>query len=125
MIIVLLKIMQNIKHFTCPTQNVCGSLTNLLKIRSEKDETDAASSSNKCEQQPSSEGNSLEAALDTLDDMKTQDAMSDTAIIKQTATDMKHKMSCQMDALDSMLAKAENAQYSMAKQNNDIKRLLK
>lgn len=100
-------------------QNVCGSLTNLLKIRSEKDE--AASSS---KEQPH-EDNSIEAALDTLDEMKTQAAISDTAIMKQTATDMKQKMSCQFDALDSMLGKAENAQYAMAQQNKDMKRLLK
>lgn len=109
------------------SQNVCGSLTNLLKIRSEKEESDAASSSQKPEEpneQPK-EDVSMEAALDTLDEIKTQSVISDTAIMKQRATDMKQKMSSQFDALDSMLVKAENAQYSMAQQNKDIKRMLK
>lgn len=38
---------------------------------------------------------------------------------------MQQKMSCQFSALDSMLSKAENAEYAMNQQNRDIKRMLK
>lgn len=64
-------------------------------------------------------------ALNNMEQTKTDSTSSDISAIKQSSMDMQQKMSCQFDNLDSMLTKAENAQYSMAQQNKDMKRLLK
>lgn len=40
------------------------------------------------------------------------------------STDIQQKMSGQLDKLDSLLTKTENAQYSMANQNKQIKSFL-
>lgn len=68
----------------------------------------------------------LNAPLNNVTPHKTEcTSTSDINAIKNSSMDMQQKMSCQFDKLDSMLSKAENAQYSMAQQNKDMKRLLK
>lgn len=69
--------------------------------------------------------NNIDTALDTLETMKIQSDVSDVKLMKEGASSMKDKMTCQFGKLDSLLNKAESAQYSMAKQNKQIKGLLK
>lgn len=45
--------------------------------------------------------------------------------LSKQSKDMQAKMSNQIDKLDSLLSKTENAQYSMEHQNKHIKSLLK
>lgn len=68
---------------------------------------------------------SIDGALGTLDAMKNEAAQSDVQVVRKSAGDMQQKMSCQFDALDSMLSKAESAEYAMNQQNRDMKRMLK
>lgn len=67
----------------------------------------------------------IDGALENLDQLKTEEAKSNVTVLKQSSMDMQQKMSCQFDKLDSMLTKAENAQYSMAKQTKDMRRIMK
>lgn len=56
--------------------------------------------------------------------MKTQ-TDDDIKVIKKNSDDIQKKMSCQFDKLDSLLNRAENAQYSMSHQNKQMKGFLK
>lgn len=76
-------------------------------------ESDSANSGN--------QSNNIDAS--SSDNLETVNA--DVKVIKDNASSMQQKMSCQFDKLDAMINKAENAQYSMAHQNKQMKNLLK
>lgn len=84
------------------------------------------------ESQPAdSEGASNVANTDTKPSVDSDDqncidgATSSNEQLKKVSTDMQQKMSGQIDKLDLLLTKAENAQYSMANQNKQMKSYLK
>ncbi|KAJ6634861.1 hypothetical protein Bhyg_13442 [Pseudolycoriella hygida] len=111
-------------------KSACGSLTNLLKIRGNQkteipDDLAAPASSDSDNVNSGSQSNNIDNALDNLETMKTQSEMSDVKVINDGANSLQQKMTCQFDKLDSMLNKAENAQYSMAHQNKQMKNFLK
>lgn len=89
------------------------------------DDLQATSSNESDSSNSGNQSNNIDTALDNLETMKTQSDQSDAQVIKAGASSLQGKMTCQFDKLDSILNKAENAQYSMAKQNNQIKGLLK
>ncbi|XP_055694335.1 uncharacterized protein LOC129796441 [Lutzomyia longipalpis] len=108
-------------------KNVCGSLTNLLKIRpgsaSGGESSDAEGGASAAGE--TTEGNDINSALDTLDTMKDNASMSTTTEIRDTSLNIQQKMTAQFGALDSLLNKAENAQYSMQEQNKEMKKFLR
>lgn len=71
------------------------------------------------------ESNTIDDALDTLDSMKEVENASDVKIAKTAATDLGQKMTCQLDKLDSLLYKADNATYSMKNQTDQMKKIAK
>lgn len=58
-------------------------------------------------------------------DSTEQSVSESVAGVKKHSTVMQQKMSGQLDKLDALLTKTENAQYSMESQNKQIKSLLK
>lgn len=106
-------------------QSACGSLTNLLKLRPTKESMDDVATEVVVTTTAAAGSASIDGALDTLDAMKDEATRSDVQVVRKSAADMQHKMSCQFDALDSMLSKAESAEYAMNKQNRDMKRMMK
>lgn len=101
-------------------QKACGSLSNLLKIRSGSDtDTDSASSENV----DTAEKDSGSIKKDgNNDDSSVQQNVSDA---KTASSDLSYKMTSHIDKLDALLTKAENAQYSMAHQNKQMKSCMK
>lgn len=86
---------------------------------------DGLQSTSSNESASDNQSNNIDTALDNLETMKTRSDMSDVQIIKASTSSMQDKMSCQFDKLDAMINKAENAQHSMAHQNNQMKSFLK
>ncbi|XP_055705749.1 uncharacterized protein LOC129803319 [Phlebotomus papatasi] len=111
-------------------KTVCGSLTNLLKIRPGSAAGEASGSSEAAPEgadveNASQETNDINSALDTLDTMRDNATKTDTTEIRETSLNIQKKMTAQFDALDSLLNKAENAQYSMEQQNKEMKKFLR
>lgn len=109
---------------------MCGSLTNLLKIRPGSAAGEASGGSEAGPEggnveNASQETNDINSALDTLDTMRDNAAKTDTTEIRETSLNIQKKMTAQFDALDSLLNKAENAQYSMEQQNKEMKKFLR
>ncbi|XP_019559377.1 uncharacterized protein LOC109428147 [Aedes albopictus] len=100
-------------------KTACGSLTNLLKFRPGTPSEGSASN----DPTNGTESNTINAALDTLDTMKDVQNASDVKIAKSAATDLGQKMTCQLDKLDSLLDKADNATYSMKHQTGQMKKM--
>uniref|UniRef100_A0A182K087 t-SNARE coiled-coil homology domain-containing protein n=1 Tax=Anopheles christyi TaxID=43041 RepID=A0A182K087_9DIPT len=94
----------------------CGSLTSLLKLRPSTPSQEPASGS---------EGKSINDPLDTLDTMKDLNASSDATVAKAAAQDIGTKVTSQLDKLDSLLNKADNATYSMKHQTDQMKKIAK
>lgn len=116
-------LVQQIVQFASHFQKACGSLTNLLKIRGGADGEDP--------QQVDGEGvsnivsSAAESATDNVDDQSSiEGAATSNQQLKKSSTDMQQKMSSHIDKLDALLTKAENAQYSMAHQNKQMKSFL-
>jgi outer membrane protein OmpA-like peptidoglycan-associated protein len=93
-----------------------------LKIRtgSPAPPEDRAGSANG--QAPSS---SINDALEDLDQMKEVQQQSDIQFAKNQAADITQKASKNLDALDRLINKAENAQMSLESQNQQMKKYLK
>lgn len=108
------------------SQKACGSLTNLLKIRGGA-EGDELNPQVDFEGVSSSEVLSADAEPSAESDGQstTGGVASSNTPLKKQSTDIPQKMSSQIDKLDSLLTKAENAQYSMAHQNKQMKSFLK
>lgn len=84
-------------------QKACGSLTNLLKIKGVGEGADEESN----EGQPNESSDAAQAGGSSSGN-----------------PDMQKKMATGIDKLDSLLSKTENAQYSMAQQNKQMKSML-
>jgi hypothetical protein len=111
-------------------KHACGSLTNLLKVRSGFSDskenlnvtTTASTGPNSENPQPTS--SSINDGIDDLDKMKANEQATNIEVIKQTKLDMDKKVTSQLDKLDSLINKAENAQYSMKHQNQQMKKFM-
>lgn len=102
-------------------QTVCGSLTNLLKIKVGGNSNSSSNlSGNNDDEIPKSDLN-INTAIDDLNKMTVAENKS-TPAKKVTLED---QMTSQMDKLDSLIYKADNAQYSMSEQNKQMKKFLK
>uniref|UniRef100_A0AAG5CYQ2 t-SNARE coiled-coil homology domain-containing protein n=1 Tax=Anopheles atroparvus TaxID=41427 RepID=A0AAG5CYQ2_ANOAO len=100
----------------------CGSLTSLLKLRPSTPSREPAPSGS---EDPAEGGKSINDALDALDTMKDQNAASDVHVAKSAALDIGGKVSSQLDKLDSLLYKADNATYAMKHQSDQMKKIAK
>jgi hypothetical protein len=104
-------------------QTVCGSFTNLLKIRSS-----SPAPADKSQQQSSSSPahkSSINDALDNLDKMKEVQQQSDVKFVKDQAFDIASKVNKNNDALDALLAKSERAELSLQQQNKQMSKFLR
>lgn len=111
----------NFAQNKCTLQTVCGSFTSLLKIRTGSPAPgDGPSGSNG--QAPTS---SINDALDDLDEMKRVEQQSDLQFAKGQAQDISQKASKNLDALDRLISKAETAEISLQRQNQQMKGLLR
>lgn len=81
---------------------------------------DGASTSNG--QAPQS---SINDALDNLDEMKLVESQSNVQFAKGQAQNINQKLGKNLDALDSLLAKADRADIALQQQNKQLKGLLK
>lgn len=110
---------------------MCGSLTSLLKIRSASPSPNPAPTSNENDagegtSKEPEQKNDINTALDALDEMKINNETSEVSqFTKKTALDLNQKVSKNLDALDRLIDKAENAQYAMSHQNKQMKSFLK
>ncbi|XP_055640307.1 uncharacterized protein LOC129777818 [Toxorhynchites rutilus septentrionalis] len=99
----------------------CGSLTSLLRFRPSTPNEGATS--NQASNESSS--NTIDDALDTLDSMKEVQNASEAKIAKSAANDLGQKMTSQLDKLDSLIYRADNAAYSMNHQTKQMKQITK
>lgn len=83
-------------------------MTNLLKIRGGVEG----------EQSDQEQSNETNEAAPNQTDISLNESITE---MKKTSTDMQQKMSGQLNKLDVLLTKSENAQYSMAHQNKQMK----
>ncbi|XP_023725016.1 uncharacterized protein LOC111874068 isoform X2 [Cryptotermes secundus] len=104
-------------------KTVCGSFTNLLKLRMGA-KSDGASSDNSslaseadCVLQSEEVHENSESGVDATES-KALVASKKTA---QRALDLEGTLGSQIDKLDSMLMKAEQAELSMSKQNKEMR----
>ncbi|KDR07945.1 uncharacterized protein LOC110839871 [Zootermopsis nevadensis] len=108
-------------------KSVCGSFTNLLKLRvsSKQDGTTSDSSSRTSE---------ADCALPTGEVHENSDSGTDSTESKATLAakkttqqnlDLEGNLGSQIDKLDTMLMKAEQAELSMSKQNKEMRIFLK
>ncbi|KAJ4445239.1 hypothetical protein ANN_07040 [Periplaneta americana] len=108
-------------------QTVCGSFTNLLKLRvggksdgtasdcsSQVSEPDCALSNQETPVNSESGGNGTESKPDKGNG-------TTTATPVKRDVDLEGKLNSQIDKLDSMLMKAETADISMSKQNKEMR----
>lgn len=113
-------------------QTVCGSLGTLLKVRvnsrggtprhkPEEPNPDAKKQENQ-EKPESDEVMTVETLDDTVADVGDQSANSG---VHPKQIDLNKKMGSHLDKLDSLITKAENAQYSMQHQTKQMKKFLK
>lgn len=68
---------------------------------------------------------SINDALDDLDHMKEVNEQSDLQFVKSQTQDISQKAGKNLDALDRLIGKAETAQISLEKQNQEMKSYLK
>lgn len=107
-------------HIISFLQRACGSLTNLLKIRGGADGDELQPAENQAEPNVAA----TDAEPSAVNDGEYTGATSSIDHLKKSSTDLHQKMSSQVDKLDILLAKSENAQYSMEHQNKQIKSFL-
>lgn len=96
-------------------QNVCGSLTSLLKITGVVGQGGVASDGEQSGGEQSTTSNADDSA----------NIGGGSGAATSSDQDMQQKMSSGLDSLDSLLAKTENAQYAMAHQSKQMKSFLK
>ncbi|KAK7789230.1 hypothetical protein R5R35_007055 [Gryllus longicercus] len=102
---------------------VCGSLTNLLKIKVGTSKGDEGTSSN----------NDSQVATDTEEDAGNQDTgggQKETRKVVKSGqirpqSDVSEMMDSQIDKLDSLIMKAETSQLSMSCQNKQMRQFLR
>lgn len=102
---------------------MCGSLTNLLKIKVGGNSSSSNSLSENADADISKKDLYVNADVDDLD-MKSRPS-DDSKPIPAKKLTLEEQMVSQMDKLDSLICKADNAQYSMSEQNKQMKKFLK
>ncbi|KAG5672159.1 hypothetical protein PVAND_002312 [Polypedilum vanderplanki] len=111
-------------------KTVCGSFTNLLKIRSSSPAPAASteSTTTSSDNQTSSTNEetpvaSMNNAIDKLEKMK--EVIQQTEATKNQEIDISSKINKNMDALDSLLMKSERAEISLQQQNKQMSKFLR
>ncbi|XP_076289747.1 uncharacterized protein LOC143213609 [Lasioglossum baleicum] len=109
-------------------KTVCGSLSTLLKVRVGSRHS---TPDHKATERNHNETEQISNEAEANDEELTVDLSEDKAeIVKSEPTqpkllDLNKKMGSHLDKLDSLITKAENAQYSMQHQNKQMKKFLK
>lgn len=67
----------------------------------------------------------VELSGDTVSDAEKNPTDDDVIDIKPQQIDLSQKMGSHLDKLDSLISKAENAQYSMQHQSKQMRKFLK
>ncbi|XP_054003236.1 uncharacterized protein LOC128889543 [Hylaeus anthracinus] len=112
-------------------KTVCGSLGTLLKVKVGS-RTDISSDEKITERNHNETTNihdeattsEKESTEELLDDRKTLDNVKPVPSTPKKV-DINEKMGSHLDKLDSLITKAENAQYSMQHQTKQMKKILK
>ncbi|CAK9796498.1 hypothetical protein ANTPLA_LOCUS825 [Anthophora plagiata] len=111
-------------------KTVCGSLGTLLKVKvGSKNSTP----DHKLTQRNYNEARDIDPETSTNEENLTLEISNDKELMENTETnttvqkkiDINEKMGSHLDKLDSLINKAENAQYSMQYQTKQMKRFLK
>lgn len=97
-------------------KTVCGSLTSLIKIR--------GSTTDLNESGEPAEKNDINEANEALESLKLGELETDVSVAKRSVRDVGQKVTRQLDALDSLINKAERAEASMNYQNQQMKKSL-
>lgn len=118
---------------------MCGSLGTLLKVRSKsqpgtpehkarksKDnkETNNSQEREGAEEEKKDEAETMGQSENPEDD-QSQKEDGKTTSMPQKKIDLNQKIGSHIDKLDSLINKAENAQYSMQHQTKQMKKILK
>lgn len=111
-------------------KTVCGSLGTLLKVKvGSRNNTPDHKSTERNHNETKDIHNETPSNEETLtvelsgDQNPTENLKSDATMPKNI--DINEKMGSQLDKLDSLITKAENAQYSMQHQTKQMKKFLK
>ncbi|KOC69309.1 hypothetical protein WH47_05973 [Habropoda laboriosa] len=111
-------------------KTVCGSLGTLLKV---KGESKNSTPDHKLTERNHNEARDVDPETSTNEDNLTLELSNDKKQMENTEPsttmqkkiDLNKKMGSHLDKLDSLITKAEDAQYSMQYQTKQIKRFLK
>ncbi|XP_076750975.1 uncharacterized protein LOC143423483 [Xylocopa sonorina] len=111
-------------------KTVCGSLGTLLKVKVKSKNN---IQDHKLTEQNHSEPKNIDPEISTneenlaieLSNDKKQVENAETSIEIQKKIDLNQKMGSHLNKLDSLITKAENAQYSMKYQTSQMKKFLK
>ena len=111
-------------------KNVCGSLSTLLKVKvGSRNSTPDHKHSKKNDNDPKdllakTSMNEENLTIELANDEKCMDK-AETKPVLSKKIDINEKMGSHLDKLDSLVTKAENAQYSMQHQTKQMKKFLK
>lgn len=109
-------------------QGVCGSLTNLLRIKadSKNNSTDTLNQNPALGTSSSVDPNlTINDGIAALDAMEENVHMTTMNEVRTTKSELEKKMTCNFDKLDSLINKAERAEMSMEKQNKQMKGMMR
>lgn len=108
-------------------QGVCGSLTNLLRLRNDSKNNSTEKLHESPEAGPSSSKDSdsmVNDAKNVLNEIEDNE-MARTEQMRATALDLDKKVASNLDALDSLINKAERAEMTLESQNQQIRKFLR
>ncbi|XP_020297477.1 uncharacterized protein LOC109862006 [Pseudomyrmex gracilis] len=118
-------------------KNVCGSLGTLLKVKvgsrggtphHKPEENIEKQESEDKPESTADEVMTVETSADTVADASAEDPESDSVAnsgFQPRQLDLSQKMTSHLGKLDSLITKAENAQYSMQHQSKQMRKFLK
>lgn len=108
---------------------MCGSLGSLLKVtgysRNATPEHQPQSSAIDNESNDKTEENDETLTIETADTENSMENNIEKNYNSSKKIDINEKMGSHLDKLDSLITKAENAQYSMQHQTKQMKKILK
>lgn len=115
-------------------QTVCGSLGTLLKVRAKSHPGTPEHKARKSKELNSPEEKEAEEKKEEIETMEQSENPEEAenpedgvqpGSFPQKKIDINQKLGSHIDKLDSLINKAENAQYSMQHQSKQMKKLLK
>ncbi|XP_044592202.1 uncharacterized protein LOC123270276 isoform X1 [Cotesia glomerata] len=113
-------------------KTVCGSLSSLLKVKvnsrnatPEHSQSLTTNYSEHHQQLPESEETYETLMVETEETSEKNPAREDSPAMAVKKIDLNEKMGSHLDKLDSLITKAENAQYSMQHQTKQMKKIVK